>query len=137
MKKDKKLGRSLYVVLIGAIFGGIIGSGLPLVNDFITYFTHKYQIDFMIYIVPLLMIVSVLLYLKSKHQYNAMSQPQNKSEDDQYIYQLNQYNKSSKNIVNASNILIMAIALATADFILKRSTQYLIYYAIIVVIFFF
>lgn len=135
MKKDKKLGRSLYVVLIGAIFGGIIGSGLPLVNDFITYFTHKYQIDFMIYIVPLLMIVSVLLYLKSKHQYNAMSQPQNKSEDDQYIYQLNQYNKSSKNIVNASNILIMAIALATADFILKRSTQYLIYYAIIVVIF--
>lgn len=50
MKKDKKLGRSLYVVLIGAIFGGIIGGGLPLVNDFITYFTHKYQINFNIYI---------------------------------------------------------------------------------------
>jgi len=135
VRKDKKLGRSLYLMLVGGISGGIVGGGLPFVNDVITHINQKFKIDFMIYIVPLLMIISVLLYLKSKQQYSAMSQPQNIGEDEQYIYQLKQYNKSSKNIANASNVLILGITLATADFLFVGSKYYLIYYSVLVIIF--
>ncbi|WP_414043386.1 DUF3169 family protein [Macrococcus sp. EM39E] len=135
MSSNKKLGRTTFVTLVGALFGGIIGYSLPMIVDVSRFYKSQFNFNLMFIIVPLLFFISIYLYIISKKQYHSMKNPPKLLEDEQYIYQLKQYNKASMNIVNSSHIITLAIALATGSFVLDASTNALIYYGIVVIIF--
>ncbi|WP_414047975.1 DUF3169 family protein [Macrococcus equi] len=136
MRSNKKILKSIIYLVIGAFVGFIIGIGIPLSQDIINYFNKEFNIDFIPYIIGLLFLIAIYLYYLSVKQCNNMKNTQNLSEDDQYIYQLKHYNKASMNIVNATNLSVLAIALNIANFLFEPTKHNIILCIVFSIVFF-
>ncbi|MGK0554638.1 DUF3169 family protein [Macrococcus capreoli] len=135
MKKHNKMMRMLIALFIGAIAGFAIGFGIPFFNDMTNYLNNTLNIHIMPYIIALLFFIAFYLYYLSTKQYNAMKNRTYSSEDAQYIHQLKSYNKASMNIVNATNIAVLAFALTIANFLFLPTMHNIIICAVFAVVF--
>ncbi|UBH22085.1 DUF3169 family protein [Macrococcus armenti] len=126
---SKKKDSGFLKIIIGVIFGSILGYSIPALYDAVNSLQITYNIRILWYIVPILFVIALFLYFKSLQQFKAMNRDINLSEDDRFIYQVTQHNKASANAVNAYHILLLSLCLSIT-ILIEPVTSHIITFAI-------
>ncbi|WP_414052717.1 DUF3169 family protein [Macrococcus animalis] len=111
-KREKK--NILLYILGGAFVGGLIGYLSPKIHHYINLMNESINFNIMLVIIPILFLIAVILYFAAKNQFKDMKKVISNDEDEQYIYSLSKFNKASKNLSNANNLLILSLTLGLA-----------------------